>query len=175
MTHHRLTRRLTTAVARRPHRCRPMVEELESRCLLATFTVDFGDAPASYPTTLAENGAAHFASGPTLGANRDNEADGVHSANADADDNTGAPNDEDGVTFPATMRVGQLGVQITVNVQNAPSGAKLDAWIDFNGDGSWGGPGEQIAHSVAVVNGDNAFKFDVPSWSQPGTTSRGSG
>ena len=30
-------------------------------------------------------------------------------------------------------------------MSNAPSGAKLDAWIDFNGDGSWGGPFEQIA------------------------------
>ena len=42
--------------------------------------------------------------------------------------------DEDGVTF-GEIRVGQLDATVTVNVQNAPSGAKLDAWMDFNGDG----------------------------------------
>ena len=69
-----------------------------------------------------------------------------------------------------TIRVGQLDAGVTVNVQNAPSGAKLDAWMDFNGDGSWGGPGEQIFASQAVVNGDNALTFDVPSWALSGTT-----
>ncbi len=29
-------------------------------------------------------------------------------------------------------------------------GAMLSAWIDFNGDGSWGGPGEQIADNIRV-------------------------
>ena len=48
--------------------------------------------------------------------------------------------------------------------------AKLDAWIDFNHDGSWGGPGEQIANNVSVVPGDNAISFDVPSWALDGTT-----
>ena len=35
--------------------------------------------------------------------------------------------------------------------------------IDFNGDGCWGGPWEQIADSVAVVNGAGSVWFDVPS------------
>ena len=73
-----------------------------------------------------------------LGATRDTEADGVHSSAADAD---GA--DEDGVTF-GTLQVGVQDVAVTVNVQSAPAGAKLDAWIDFNGDGNWGGPGERV-------------------------------
>jgi hypothetical protein len=29
--------------------------------------VDFGDAPAPYPTLFVENGARHWATGPTLG------------------------------------------------------------------------------------------------------------
>ena len=41
--------------------------------------------------------------------------------------------------------------------------ARLDAWLDFNGDGSWGGPLEQIADNVLVVNGSNVLTFDVPS------------
>ena len=59
---------------------------------------------------------------------------------------------------------------MTVNVQNAPAGAKLDAWIDFNADGAWGGPFEQIADTLMVANGDNTITFDVPSWAVDGTT-----
>ncbi len=44
-----------------------------------------------------------------------------------------------------TIQVGALDATVTVNVQSAAG--KLDAWIDFNGDGSWGGPGEQIFDS----------------------------
>ncbi|MEX2112713.1 MAG: FG-GAP-like repeat-containing protein, partial [Pirellulales bacterium] len=138
------------------------VEPLEERTLLAA---DFGDAPNFYPTLIAENGAQHTAVGPTLGATRDTETDGTHSPNADAD---GA--DEDGVTF-GIIHVGQLGASVTVNVQGGA--AKLDAWIDFNGDGSWGGPGEQIFDSVNVTDagsGDNVLSFDVPSWAADGTT-----
>jgi hypothetical protein len=126
----------------------------------AEFGGDFGDAPAPYPTTLAERGAGHGLDallGPRLGSLRDTEVDGTHSALADADGD-----DDDGVTFGA-IRVGQLGAIVTVNVENAPSGARLDAWIDFDGDGNWGGPAERIADSVSVVNGNHLLEFDVPS------------
>ena len=141
----------------------PRLELLESRLLLAS---DFGDAPLPYPTTLAEGGAEHVTGGALmLGATVDSEADATHSAAADAD---GA--DEDGVTF-GTMVVGALDAQVTVNVQgSAPGGAKLDAWIDFNGDGSWGGPGEHIFSSHDVVVGDNNLTLDVPSYAIAGTT-----
>ena len=132
--------------------------------------VDFGDAPAPYPTMAVSAGAWHSPTGPSMGANCDAEADGTPSAVADGDDTTGSPDDEDGVTFGSTIMVGQLGASLTVNVQNAPSGAKLDAWIDFNADGCWCGPFEQIAHSVTVTAGDNAINFDVPSWAVDGTT-----
>ncbi len=141
------------------------VELLETRVLLT----DFGDAPAPYPTLIAESGAQHAEVGPTLGATRDGEANGVHSAGATGDDTAGS-DDEDGVTFPATIRVGDLGVQITVNVQGITTTAKLDAWIDFNGDGAWGGPGEQIANNVTMVNGNNTLVINVPAESLPGTT-----
>ena len=132
--------------------------------------LDYGDAPSPYPTTFAEDGARHEPTGPTLGTNRDDEGDGTHSAAATADDTTDAPDDEDGVTFGGTILVGQLDASVTVNVQNAGGGAKLDAWIDFNGDGSWGGAGEQIAESVTVNNGNNTIEFDVPSWAEDGAT-----
>ena len=59
---------------------------------------------------------------------------------------------------------------VIVNVQNAPLGAKLDAWIDFDGDGAWSGQSEQIGDSVAVSNGINTLFFAVPSSAGSGTT-----
>ncbi|MGE3807125.1 MAG: FG-GAP repeat domain-containing protein, partial [Gemmataceae bacterium] len=134
----------------------------------AAIVGDYGDAPTPYPTTFAEDGARHLATGLTLGTDRDEEVDGTPSVAADFDDLNGTtPDDEDGVTF-GTIQVGVLGATVTVNVQGAAG--KLDAWIDFNGDGSWGGPGEQIFDSRDVTVGDNVLTFDVPSYALAGTT-----
>jgi VCBS repeat protein/GEVED domain-containing protein len=130
---------------------------------------DFGDAPPSYLTTLDRNGARHSALGATLGSVRDWENNGVPSADADGDDNGGTIDDEDGVAF-GSIQVGQTDAVVTVNVRNTRASARLDAWIDFNGDGIWGGPGEQIMHAQAVVGGDNLLHFDVPSWTISGQT-----
>ncbi len=97
---------------------------------------------------------------------QDAEADGTHSTGANGDDNTGI-DDEDGIIF-GTIRAGQLAAAAMVNVRGGA--AKLDAWIDFNRDGAWGGPLEQIADRVPLVTGDNTFTFDVPSWAADGTT-----
>ncbi|MEM1224665.1 MAG: VCBS repeat-containing protein [Planctomycetota bacterium] len=118
---------------------------------------DFGDAPSPYPTALSDDGASHDATGPTLGSTRDSELDGQ------ADDGA----DEDGVTF-GTIQVGALNSSVTVNVQG--SSGFVDAWIDFNGDGSWGGQSEQIFDSVSVGVGDNVLSFDVPADALAGTT-----
>ena len=43
---------------------------------------------------------------------------------------------------------------------------QLEAWIDFNGDGSFGGPGEQIIPSLELAAGPDGrrlLRFDVPS------------
>ena len=153
--------------AQRPRTRRVAVEPLEDRRLLsATGTFDFGDLPDNYGTTLVADGARHEAVGPTLGALRDTEGDGLPTVDASGDDTSGSA-DEDGVTF-GTIQVGQLDATVTVNVQNAPSGAKLDAWIDFNGDGSFGGAGEQIADTLDVAAGDKVIEFDVPSWADSG-------
>jgi len=116
---------------------------------------DYGDAPAPYPSTRSHGGAVHSGGGPRLGATRTSESDGVASVNADGDSG------DDGVTF-SPIQIGQSLAAVTVNVRNAPSGARLDAWIDFNGDGSWDGAGEQIFASYSVVEGDNALAFNVP-------------
>ena len=144
----------------KPNLRRVGFESLETRRLL---TNDFGDAPQPYPTLSADNGAVHVANGPSLGLERDTETDGIPNSGADGDDNDGSLDDEDGVTIPV-IQVGQTDASVIVDVRNAPGGARLDAWIDFNRDGSWGGAFEQIADNLSVAEGLNNVEFAVPSW-----------
>ena len=116
---------------------------------------DFGDAPSGYPVELP-GGARHLATGPRLGDLRDVEPDGQPSTLADGDGS-----DEDGVMF------GSIGVNasvagVNIDLQNAEA-AKVDAWIDFNGDGDWDDAGEQILNSADVVAGMQTLNFVVPS------------
>lgn len=132
-----------------------------------TAEFDFGDAPTSYGTSLADDGARHAAVGPTLGATRDGDFDGVPSDLADADGT-----DEDGIIFSDPIQVGDLGVRAFVDVFGTQGEAtKLDAWIDFNGDGSFGGAGEQIFSSLELAAGPDGRRillFDVPSFAVAG-------
>ena len=112
-------------------------------------------------------GAARGGRSATRGR-RDAELNGVHSADAHADDGSGV-DDEDGVVF-GEIQVGQSDAIATVMVQGAGIGARLDAWIDFNDDGSWDGAGEQVATSRGVVNGSNSITFEVPANVAPGLT-----
>ena len=131
-------------------------EQLEPRILLSGQGFDFpgvgameyavGEAPASVTAT-------------------DVDADGQPTGGADGDDLDGT-DDEDGVTFTTLV-----APSLTANADVLASGAGLlNAWIDFNGDGDWGGPFEQIADSVDVVEGDNAISFDVPASTISGVT-----
>jgi len=125
---------------------------------------DWGDAPAPYPTTRAQNGASHgFLPGFHLGALWDAELDGRNSANADADDLDGL-DDEDGVTLLTSIVRGDSQNAIRINVTNTVgTAAYLQGWIDFNGNGSWGDPGEQIITNLLVSAGDNIVNFTAPS------------
>ncbi len=121
--------------------------------------LDWGDAPDPiYPTLAASNGARHFAS-PSfcLGTAIDIEVDGQPTANADGDDVTGS-DDEDGVTW-YPMFPGQLS---RVEIFVTGSGGRLDAWVDFDGNGSWLDPGEQILASAPASPGANIYQFPVP-------------
>lgn len=138
------------------------VDALEDRVLLAA---DFGDAPAPYPVAAANDGAQHEVSGPTLGLTVDSEADGANSSLA-----TGDGADEDGVVFGA-VNAGRTDASVTVKVRNAALGGRVDAWVDFNGNGSWSDPGEQIITSAGVTNNtDRRFTFSVPTNAVLGTS-----
>lgn len=130
------------------------------RLLAIDFSFDFGDAPdPSFPTLAASNGAAHANGGVlTLGAALDAEANGQPSA-----DGTGDGADDDGVSFPPVLS-GGVSNPITVN---ASAGAILNAWIDFNNNGNWNDPGEQVFKDRAVNAGANSLSILVPNVASP--------
>jgi len=131
--------------------------------------LDFGDAPESgtaYPTTLARNGARHLLRGlvwmcPAV----DSETDGQPTVAADGDDNAGI-DDEDGVTLPTYIRQNRTE-SLSVN---ATAVCKLNAWIDYNGNGSWFDAGEQVFNDVTLSAGTNALTIAVPPDAAVGTT-----
>lgn len=129
-------------------------------------TLDFGDAPdPTYPTFLASDGARHtIVAGIFLGKGVDAESDGRPNATATGDEGAGA--DEDGVVFTSLLQPGRVA---TIDVTASTPGY-LNAWIDFDFDGSFAGPGEQIALDEPLVDGVNGLVFDVPAHAIPGVT-----
>jgi hypothetical protein len=142
---------------------------------------DYGDAQHpinnKYPTLLANKGASHgLGSNVYLGGCVDGEADGQPTTDADGDDtNVGDPvygactgdDDEDGVSFITCLRIGK---RARVNVV-ANAACTLSAWIDFDLDGAWSGPGEELfPGGQALVAGLNSLTFAVPAEAAAGDT-----
>lgn len=127
---------------------------------------DFGDAPNTYHTLLSSDGARHrIVAGMFLGKTVDAEADGLPNVNADGDDKSGV-NDEDGVVFPPLiLRNAFMPMQIT-----AGADGKLDAWVDFNRDGDWADPDEQIFSSQSLTKGANFLGMQIPQSASVGKT-----
>jgi hypothetical protein len=145
-------------------------EILRTTVLQLTYRVedpfDWGDAPAPYPTLRADDGARHAIidnngdglNDLTLGQDADPELDGTPDPLAQGDDDSGLLDDEDGVVFSGSFAPGS-----SVEVAITSSGAGLiNAWIDFNEDGDWDDPGEQIFVDQPVVGGVNTFDIEVP-------------
>jgi len=132
---------------------------------------DFGDAPdPTYPTLLANNGARHLAGQLRMGLNIDTEADGQPTAAANGDDiNPSTADDEDGVTFNTALISGVPG-SVTVQCNGLSGSEYLQAWIDFNVDGDWDDPGEQIITDYPPISGPNLVNFPVPAFAFPGGT-----
>lgn len=127
--------------------------------------LDYGDAPDTFGTLIFSNGARHSATGPRLGILRDVEGNGVSSPTANGDDLAGE-DDEDGLTSYLLLRnkTSTLTVQVTAD----PS-AKLDAWIDFNRNGTFEAS-EQVATSTTVNPGPNQISFTSPAAALLGDT-----
>lgn len=128
---------------------------------------DFGDAPSSYGTLLASDGARHLVpyGGATLylgSTGPDLEYDAFAGSGATGDSN--GVNDEDGVVLPTTFVSGSASnITVTANATGI-----LNAWIDFNRDGDFNDPGEQIRTNATLSAGPNVLSISV------GTVSAGS-
>ncbi len=138
--------------------------------------VDRGDAPASYGDPLHIIADVAVA-GTYLGAiPPDPEAAPQTSLDASGDDLDGN-DDEDGVTMPQLYAGGTAEITVVVNeVSDAAASvtgaiAYLQAWIDFDGNGSFDA-GEQIASNLqdgsagdkdGTLNGVIKFDVAVPS------------
>jgi len=130
--------------------------------------IDWGDAPDTYQTLAASNGANHVISGPWLGGATDApdaEADGQPDPAAMGDDNNGV-DDENGVQISTLV----LGRNATVTFQLSGANGFVEGWIDFNGDGMWQHPAEQIFSLGPLAPGTHAITIGVPPGSIVGRT-----
>ncbi|HAL91599.1 MAG TPA: hypothetical protein DCM68_01055 [Verrucomicrobia bacterium] len=138
------------------------VEDYEVTINPAEGMLDYGDArDGPYPTRLASNGARHVVvPGVFLGASVDAEADGQPDGTATGDDNNppAGPDDEDGVTLPATLYAGSTA---QVSVVASVTGY-LNAWLDWNADGDWSDVGEQVFVNQPLNPGINSLSVSVP-------------
>ncbi|WP_460948300.1 DUF7927 domain-containing protein [Okibacterium endophyticum] len=122
---------------------------------------EFGDAPDSYGTLISNDGAGHIATGPTLGTERDTEANGQPNATADGDDTVGTPDDEDGVAAPIAISVGAEGA-VTVRATNdTDEDVTLAGWIDLNGDGVFD-TAERVVVTVPANSPAADYQLDFP-------------
>ena len=147
--------------------------EVEDYIVGISEPMDFGDAPTkNYPTLLSQNGARHrIVSNFMLGTKIDSEPDGQPNPTATGDDlNPTASDDEDGITFTSALVAGSNATVQVVCTMNATQTGRLNAWIDFNGDGDWNDAGEQIFADVTVGNGTANLSFAVPSSAAGGLT-----
>jgi hypothetical protein len=127
--------------------------------------LDFGDwSGAADASSIASNNLR-------LGALVDTEFVSIRNATASGDDITDS-DDEDGVSLPTTLNQGNSGTGGYTLTNTTGSIAYLNAWIDFNGNGSFTDSGEQIVTNNQVAHGTvNSLRnlnFSVPSNATPG-------
>ena len=141
--------------------------------------LDWGDAPddansPNYPTLAVNNGASHVAEGPWFGDRADQpdvDPDGQPHVNSMGDDldtatTALANDDEDGLGVSvAPLIPGDTG-DITVQVNGG--GGVVQAWIDFDSDGTWAAS-EQIYNGF-LPNGLHNLTFSVPTTAVSGIT-----
>ena len=124
---------------------------------VSTVALDFGDAPASYSTTLANDGPRHVIGSLFLGSAVDPEVNGQPSPSALGDDNNSTGqgpfvDDEGGITFLSALNVGKTR-EFRVNASQA---GFLDAWIDFDQSGDFTFDEKLIEFSDLIIEGGSS-------------------
>lgn len=134
--------------------------------------MDWGDAPdPTYPTLAMSNGASHLIvpGGPVMGPLIDSEFDGQPDAMATGDDLANMP-DEDGVTFTSPLTPGGPAT-VDIDMTASMTDGYINAWVDFDQNGSWAELGDQILSGRWVPAGMvTTLNFVVPPSAAPGLT-----
>ncbi|MBQ4877757.1 LruC domain-containing protein [Pseudoalteromonas luteoviolacea] len=117
----------------------PIIDESEDP------TMDYGDAPESYGTSLAENGARHVAGDLYFG-------DGVSAEHLPK-----AQDDDDGVSFVTSI---ETGYDALISFTLSTNGY-VNAWVDWNQDGEFQSS-ERIISELSGVAGENRVLIPVP-------------
>jgi GEVED domain/Dockerin type I domain len=140
--------------------------------------VDYGDAPSaaqsgfasSYPVTLDDDGARHSANqGYYLGKGVGFRIDGSSSEKADSDSNDDGIQAFTPLIVSSVPTIASFVAASEFNYYNLRD-SKLDAWIDFNRDGDWNDPGEQIFRSFTLGRFQTPLTFTVPVGASVGQT-----
>lgn len=129
--------------------------------------LDFGEAlDPTFPTLLASDGARHvIRPGLFLGGGVDAEPDGQPTEDASGDDDPLVPG-EPGVWPASVLRAGQPALWRIV----VPSNGVLNAWVDWNRDGLWRHPDEQLFVDQSLVPGTNLISGPIPRLAQAGAS-----
>jgi hypothetical protein len=135
--------------------------------------IDFGDAPddpanpLDYPTRESSDGARHVIDNRYhLGLGLDHDDRDQSTPNAAGDDVLDGHDDEDGVIFETPFVRGRKAALTVI----ASTRGYLDAWVDFNQDGDWADPGEQIFTSGTLNHGENLLLIEIPQTAGQGLT-----
>jgi hypothetical protein len=128
--------------------------------IAGTAPEDWGDAPDSYGTLSSSGGPSHVVTNNIrLGPAVDSEPNGMPSAFANRDDLSGS-DDEDGILFTTPLIP---GAPASIDVLNGAGAGRLNAWIDFNANGTFDAS-EQIATNASMAAASvNSIFFTVPS------------
>ncbi|GAA59814.1 hypothetical protein P20652_1678 [Pseudoalteromonas sp. BSi20652] len=144
-----------------------------ARCAIADVkvtdsSIDFGDAPAPYNTSLDKSGARHLFDPTSTGSDLIYLGDLVDGENINTDAdliNTPIDASDDGVSFVTAISAGQ-NTQIIVN---ASAASFLYAWFDWDQNGTFS-EDERMITKLAVNQGDNSILVSVPSNTKSGQT-----
>lgn len=131
---------------------------------------DYGDAPDSYMTLRASGGPSHgIVPGLSLGQRVDRDLDGQPSPLADGDDRSGplgpdgqVLDDEDGVRLLTPLAPGSTATFEVFITNTTGQPAFLQAWFDFDQNGRFTDPGNQVLRNVVLPAGANRVDIPIP-------------
>lgn len=113
--------------------------------------IDYGDAPDTYGTLLASDGARHAWGGPRLGAQVDGDVNSL------TPPGLGDGFEEDGVAIIAPLVAGQSSTVLVVS----SAGAQLNYFFDFDANGVFGNTASEI-FSTTLAAGPQLLTINVP-------------